>query len=139
MDTSTLVWLVPLPPVVAFILIILFTNKNNRLSHTIAVSAAAISWLLSMLIFIRAIGMEHFGEGENIFANAIDWLPLGDGALQIGVLIDPLSALTLFFVGWTVLMIFVYCIGYHNFGQPKGDDDHAGLPPHGAQIKHGDH
>ncbi|MEK6256625.1 MAG: NADH-quinone oxidoreductase subunit L, partial [Chloroflexota bacterium] len=39
----------------------------------------------------------------------------------------------------TVLMIFVYSIGYHNFGQPKGDDDHAGLPPHGAQIKHGDH
>jgi NADH-quinone oxidoreductase subunit L len=25
-------------------------------------------------------------------------------------------------------------VGYHNFGQPKGDHDHPGLPPHGATI-----
>jgi NADH-quinone oxidoreductase subunit L len=35
-----------------------------------------------------------------------------------------------------VLMIFLYSVGYHNFGQPAGDHDHAGLPPHGA-ISHG--
>ena len=129
----------PLPPLLAFFLIILFTNRDNQLSHRIAVGAAVLSWLMSMFIVFSAFTSNQFGEGENIFAAAIDWLPLGAGALQIGVLIDPLSALTLFFVAWTVLMIFIYSIGYHNFGQPKGDDDHAGLPPHGATVKHGDH
>ena len=52
--------------------------------------------------------------------------------------IDPLSAVMLFFVAWTVLMIFIYSIGYHNFGQPKGDHDRPGLPPHGATVsEHG--
>ncbi|HEX7976276.1 MAG TPA: NADH-quinone oxidoreductase subunit L, partial [Anaerolineales bacterium] len=41
---------------------------------------------------------------------------------------------TLFFVSWTVLMIFLYSVGYHNFGQPKGDHDVKGLPPHGATV-----
>jgi NADH-quinone oxidoreductase subunit L len=59
--------------------------------------------------------------------------------LKIGVLIDPLSAIVLFFVGWTVLMIFLYSVGYHNFGQPKGDHDQAGLPPHGATIEEHGH
>ncbi len=50
------------------------------------------------------------------------------------MLVDPLSAVTLFFVAWTVLMIFIYSVGYHNFGQPKGDHDLPGLPPHGATL-----
>ena len=29
-------------------------------------------------------------------------------------------------------MIFIYSIGYHNYGQPKGDHDIAGMPPHGS-------
>ena len=47
--------------------------------------------------------------------------------------------MVLFFVAWTVLMIFVYSIGYHNFGQPVGDHDQAGLPPHGATVQEGGH
>jgi NADH-quinone oxidoreductase subunit L len=31
-------------------------------------------------------------------------------------------------------MIFIYSVGYHNFGQPKGDHDKPGLPPHGATV-----
>ena len=45
----------------------------------------------------------------------------------------------LFFVTTTVLMIFIYSVGYHNYGQPKGDHDQKGLPPHGASVAHGDH
>jgi NADH-quinone oxidoreductase subunit L len=55
------------------------------------------------------------------------------------VLIDPLGAATLFFVAWTVLMIFIYSVGYHNFGQPAGDHDHPGLPPHGATVEEHGH
>lgn len=71
----------------------------------------------------------------------MNWLPLGESVetyFRIGVLVDPLTAVTLFFVAWTVLMIFLYSVGYHNYGQPKGDHDQKGLPPHGAtREEHG--
>ena len=89
-----------------------------------------------MFIFIRALGVKEFGR--QIFGSSINWLPTGSTWLKVGVQIDPLSAVVIFFVAWTVLAIFVYSIGYHNFGQPKGDHDVAGLPPHGATItEHG--
>jgi len=132
MTTETLILLIPLPPLLAFFLIVLFSNRSKSLSHTIAVGAAFLSWLISMVVCYRAIRVEHLGVDP--FHFAFPWLPMGDTWLNIGVLIDPLSAITLFFVAWTVLMIFIYSIGYHNFGQPKGDHDRPGLPPHGATV-----
>lgn len=132
MTTEILIWLIPLPPVLAFFLIVLFTNKNKALSHSVAVGAAFLSWLGAMIVFARALGVEHFGKYP--FESSINWLPTGETWLKIGVLIDPLSAAVLFFVAWTVLMIFIYSIGYHNYGQPAGDHDRAGLPPHGATV-----
>ena len=134
MNPDLLIWLIPLPPVLAFFTIILLTNRSKALSHSVALAAAFLSWLGSMIVFWQAVNTEHFGEGENIFGSSIPWLQTGDTWLHIGVLIDPLSAVTLFFVAWTVLMIFIYSIGYHNFGHPKGDHDRPGLPPHGASV-----
>ncbi len=132
-----LIWLLPLPPLLAFFAIILFTNKNKALSHGLAVGAAGLSWLGSMIVFVRAVGTQEFGK--HFFESAVNWLPTGNTWFQIGVRVDPLSAVVLFFVAWTVLAIFVYSIGYHNFGQPKGDHDLPGLPPHGATIDEDGH
>ncbi len=132
MSTELITWLLPLPPLLAFFLVILFTNRRKALSHTIAVGAAALSWLGSMVIFVRAVQVEHLGEHP--FHSSIPWLPTGDSVFTIGVLVDPLTVATLFFVGWTVLMIFIYSVGYHNFGQPEGDHDMPGMPPHGATV-----
>jgi NADH-quinone oxidoreductase subunit L len=137
MTTTTLIWLIPLPPVLAFFLIVLFTNKSKALSHTIAVGAAFLSWLGSMIVFVRALGVEHLGQEP--FEASVPWFPTGDTWFKIGVLVDPLTAAVLFFVAWTVLMIFLYSVGYHNFGQPVGDHDHKGLPPHGATIEEHGH
>jgi NADH-quinone oxidoreductase subunit L len=122
----------------AFALIVLFTNRSKWLSHTIAVGAAFLSWLASMLVTVfYAFRIEHFGEHP--VESSINWIPTGDTWLKVGVLVDPLTAAVLFFVAWTVLMIFLYSVGYHNFGQPKGDHDHPGLPPHGATIEEHGH
>jgi NADH-quinone oxidoreductase subunit L len=132
-----IIWLLPLPPLLAFFVIILFSNKNKVLSHSLAITAAGLSWLGSMVIFINAVGTEEFGK--HVFESAINWLPTGATWLQVGVRVDPLTAVVLFFVAWTVLAIFVYSIGYHNFGQPKGDHDLPGLPPHGTTITEDGH
>ena len=137
MTTETLIWLIPLPPILAFFLIVLFTNRNKSVSHTIAIGAAFLAWAGAMLVFLRAIGANELGKEP--FTSSINWIPTADTWLKIGVLVDPLGAIVLFFVAWTVLMIFVYSVGYHNFGQPVGDHDQAGLPPEGATLEEHGH
>jgi NADH-quinone oxidoreductase subunit L len=132
MTIATLIWLLPFPPLLAFGLIVLFTNRNKALSHTLAVGAALLSWLGSMIIFWQALRVHNFSQ--NPFVSSINWLPILNQWLSIGVWVDPLTVATLFFVAWTILMIFIYSVGYHNFGQPKGDHDQAGLQPHGATV-----
>ncbi|HET9588090.1 MAG TPA: NADH-quinone oxidoreductase subunit L [Anaerolineales bacterium] len=133
MTTETLIWLIPLPPVLAFFLIILFTNKSKALSHMVAVGAAFLSWLGSMLVFVRSLGVEHLGEHP--FESSVNWLPTGGTWFRIGVLVDPIGAAVLFFVSITIFMIFLYSVGYQNFGQPRGNHDVKGLPPRGATLE----
>ena len=93
MQTTTLIWLIPVPPILAFALIVLFTNRSKALSHSIAVGAAFLSWLLSMIVFARALGVENLGREP--FEASIPWFPTGDTWFRIGVLVDPLTAVML--------------------------------------------
>ncbi len=130
---NSLIWLIPLPPLVAFALILLLTNRNKKTSHWVALTGAGLSFIGSMVVFIRAVTTK--GLAELPFSSTVNWLPTADNWLKIGVVVDPLTAVSLFFVAWTVLMIFIYSIGYHNFGQPQGKKDLAGLPPQGAEVR----
>lgn len=131
---NNLVWLIPFPPLVAFAVIVLLANRSNRTSHWVALVGAGLSFIGSMVIFFKALHATNLAK--NPFGSQINWLPLGTDWLKLGVQVDPLTAVMLFFVAWTVLMIFIYSIGYHNFGQPKGLHDRLGLPPEGAEISH---
>ena len=109
MIPETLIWLIPLPPLLAFVLISLFTHRSQKLSHWVAIASAGLSWLLSMAVVYRAITTPHLAEHP--FHSFIEWLPTGDTWLKIGVQVDPLTAVTLFFVAWTIFMIFIYSVG----------------------------
>ena len=50
---------------------------------------------------------------------------------SMGVLVDPLTAVMLFMVPFAVFMIFVYSVGYHNYGLPRGTQ--LGVPNHGQE------
>jgi NADH-quinone oxidoreductase subunit L len=132
MQTELLTWLIPLPPLLAFGLIVLLAHRNNKISHTLAIGAMALSWALGMAVFWSAVTTEHLAEHP--IAGSISWLPTGSSALRIGVFVDPLAAVTLFFVVWTCLAIFVYSVGYHNFGAARDPQDRPGLPPRAGGV-----
>ncbi len=133
MALQSLVWIIPLPPLLAFALISLFAFRSRSLSHWLALAGAGLSWLGSMVIFFRVVSIPNLNE--NPLLASINWFPVGAGWFRIGVQVDPLTAIVLFFVAWTVLMIFIYSVGYHNYGQPVGAHDQRGLPPEGATVK----
>jgi NADH-quinone oxidoreductase subunit L len=130
MAMETLIWLIPLPPLAAFALIVLGVNRSRGLSHTLAVGAAGLSWLGSMVVFWNAVHVKNLTEMA--LTSSVNWFPVGAEWFKVGVRIDPLSTITLFFVAWTILCIFIYSIGYHNYNSPPGVHDKPGLPPHGA-------
>ncbi|MCJ7511491.1 MAG: NADH-quinone oxidoreductase subunit L, partial [Anaerolineales bacterium] len=132
MPVELLAWLIPLPPVLAFFAILLFTNRSNRLSHFVAVGAMLISWAMGMALFITAVTTE--GLAQHPITSAVPWLPTGTSWIEFGILVDPLTAVTLFFVVWTCLAIFVYSIGYHNYRHRRDPADKPGLPPHAGGI-----
>jgi NADH-quinone oxidoreductase subunit L len=133
MQPELLAWLTPLPPVLAFFLILLGAYRSNRLSHSIAIGAIGLSWAMAMLLFVSALGIEHLGEHP--ITSSVRWLPTGETSLSLGVLVDPLSVAGLFFVAWTLLAIFVYSVGYHNFGHVRDSDDTIGLPPKAGGVE----
>ncbi len=73
MSIETLIWLIPLPPLLAFFLIVLFTNRRKALSHSIAIGSALLSWAAGMVVFWFAVRTE--GLAEHPFSSAINWLP----------------------------------------------------------------
>ncbi|MFL7893211.1 MAG: hypothetical protein AB8I56_14215, partial [Anaerolineales bacterium] len=62
MEPSILVWLLPVPPILAFFLIIFLTNRSKSLSHILAITATFLSFIGSMVIVTLAIRSSHLGE-----------------------------------------------------------------------------
>ena len=167
MDQQTLVylvWLIPLLPLTAFFLIMLFTRGHDRLSHTIAIGAMTLSLIFAQIVFWSTVaerlarscdagcrgrtcrrnavghrgafgrnasGAEMAEHGSPAFIeSSIPWLPQGLNTLNMGVLVDPLTAVMLFMVPLACLMIFIYSVGYSNFNKKHDAHDQPGFPPH---------
>ncbi len=113
MNLELLVWLIPLPPLAAFFIILLFTRGSKTLSDIVAVAAILATWVIAIVVLISALTTPHLGESP--FESSFVWLPLGPSAetgFRMGVLVDPLGAVMLFFVPLTASMIFIYSTGY---------------------------
>jgi NADH-quinone oxidoreductase subunit L len=114
-----LLWLIPLFPFTAFVLIILWANPNRKLSHSLAIGSLVLSWIVGWAAFFTAVGTPHFGEHP--FRLHFDWFPTGSTWFETGVMIDPLTAVMLFMVPFVCLMIFIYSVGYMGYGTDHVD------------------
>ncbi|MFK7804324.1 MAG: NADH-quinone oxidoreductase subunit L [Anaerolineae bacterium] len=83
---------------------------------------------------------DSHGEETDSHGEAADdhgghaWVPAENQSgnwFRIGVSVDPLNAVMLFMVPFAVFMIFIYSVGYHNFGKEPGAI--LGIPNHGQQ------
>ncbi len=134
---QTLTWLIPVGPLLTFFLIVLFTKHNRTLSWLLAwaatITSLVLAWIVAFNVF--AEGYHHLEEHPVVVESAIDWLPFGDYAagtwIKMGVAADPLTSAMLIMVSFAIVMIFVYSVGYHNYGKPRGT--HIGEPNHGKE------
>jgi NADH-quinone oxidoreductase subunit L len=118
MDQNTLgsiAWLIPFFTALAFVLIvaIIATGRAQRSTALIGVAGIVASTLLGLPLFLAALRGDH-GEHGPSFEPAVewDWLPMGDGALKFGILVDPLAAAMVAMVTVVCTCIFIYATAY---------------------------
>ncbi len=116
-----LAWFIPLFPFLAFVIIPLGAYKNRKLSHSLVIGAIAIAFLLSQVVFWRAVGVWSTEHTLAYESPLFHWLSSGAERFGLGVYIDPATAIMLFMVPLVCMMIFIYSVGYMNFGTDEVD------------------
>ncbi len=104
----TALWLVPLLPFLAAGVTAFLPNSKGKLASKLALAALATSCLIAISAFICAITPSE----EPVVATVIPWLSYGDVVLNMGVLLDPLSAAMAAMVTFVAFWIFVYSTSY---------------------------
>ncbi len=127
-------WLVPLPPMAAFALIILWTNKSKALSSNIAILSVGISLLLGWSISLTAF-RDHHLAGHPI-NEVLFRIPTGDTSIGIGYVLDPANALMLFMVTFLLVMIFIYSKGYMTFPHHLSAQDYPSAHAEGKDPRY---
>ncbi|MHB1361060.1 MAG: NADH-quinone oxidoreductase subunit L [Thermoleophilia bacterium] len=105
MKTATL--LIPLLPLASFIITGLLGKRYFGVkSHYLSVAAVAVSWLLSLYLIIQV------ERGEELHWTVYSWIAAGSFKVEIGFLVDQLTAVMLLVVSTVGFMVHVYSIGY---------------------------
>lgn len=105
------IWLVPLAPLVAFVLITFLFKKFKMLSALTAIFSMVISFGLSLDI-VRLVLTDHHINMDHPIEMAVDWLNMNGLYIEMGALIDPLTAFMLFVVTFVALLVMIYSVGY---------------------------
>jgi NADH-quinone oxidoreductase subunit L len=121
-----LVWLLPLFPLAAFAIIVLWTNRNRLLSTWIAWIGIGLAWILGWTIFfLSRMNFERLTPPTSAYLVPLYSIPTGSSSLTLGVQVDTLTGLMLFMVPFVCLMIFIYSKGYMNYGTDEVDSRYS--------------
>jgi NADH-quinone oxidoreductase subunit L len=112
LNANYLPWLILLFPLVSFVVIVLGANRRVALSQAVALTGIGLSWVLSLLLFVKTVWASDHPLGDKIYGSALDWLNLGAYTVRMGVMVDPLTAYMLLMVPLACLLIFIYSMGY---------------------------
>src|SRR5574340_583308 len=101
-DMQTLYLVVPLAPLFGAIVAGLFGRLVGRTgAHVVTIAGVAISFIASVLVFQDVLA------GHTFNGTVYTWIALGDLRLEIGFLIDTLTAMMMLVVTFVSLMVHI--------------------------------
>ena len=95
-------------PLVGTLVLIFYKNKNDIKSSIIANTTIAVSFILSVILFIDFL----FNPSIQIYSADFIWFRSNSLFLGFGLLIDSLTVVMSFIVTFISLFVHVYSIGY---------------------------
>jgi len=104
---KSLYLIVPFAPLVGALVAGLLGRAIGRtLTHTVTILGVAVSLVASAMVLMDVL------KGTTFNGTLYTWMTIGGVPLQIGFLIDSLSAVMMVVVTFVSLMVHVYTIGY---------------------------
>jgi NADH-quinone oxidoreductase subunit L len=110
-------WLIPSLPIVASGLIALLKQPRRKLAASLAIGSLGLSLVLSIAAFVHVLDTRAillnvgFRSAAHETAN-FTWVQFGTATVDLGWVLDPLSAVMLVMVTFVGLLIFIYSTGY---------------------------
>ena len=112
MNSTSLYLLIALAPLAGAIIAGLFGTGflgkpvGRRASHVITITGVAISFIGSIIVLLQVL------DGHTFNGTVYTWNAIGSVNIQVGFLIDSLTALMMVVVTSVSLMVHIYTIGY---------------------------
>jgi len=130
---GSLAWLVPGFTAAAFVIAtaMIVAGARARWAARVVVLGILASAVVSVLLLAAAwrAGAEELAHHP--YVTSLAWIPMGDGWMTVGMMIDPLSAAVAVMVTLICLAIFVYSTAYME------GEFHAYRDPTSGEIDHG--
>jgi NADH-quinone oxidoreductase subunit L len=106
-NAASTLWLIPALPLLAAVLTAFVGKGQKSLASGLAIAGMAGAFLLSVKAFMAALGLHGIPEVHNFL-----WLEYGETQMQLGWVLDPLSAMMLVMVTFVGALIFIFSVGY---------------------------
>ena len=110
MPVESIVWSIFFLPVAVFIIIALlirpFFDRYSLISGLLLIGALLLSFCMSVWVLLE------LANGTEFPFTLHQWLDIGSASIEIGILLDPLTAIMLVVVTGVSLMVQIYSLGY---------------------------
>ncbi len=103
-------WLLVAVPAISAAVLLVGGRRTDRWGHLLGTVAPAFSFVLGVVLFVGLLGR---GEEERRVGQQLwTWFEVGGLSADIGLLLDPLSALFVLLITGVGSLIHLYSIGY---------------------------
>jgi NADH-quinone oxidoreductase subunit L len=108
---AEILWLIPAVPMVGAGVIALLKQPRRRAAAALSIGSLGFSLLLALIAFGHVLGgwANHAAVRETV---NFTWIQVGTSSVDLGWVLDPLSAIMIVMVCFVGLLIFIYSIGY---------------------------
>ena len=108
---TRILWLIPALPILASGIIALLKQPKRKAAATLAIGSLGISLLLSLVAFAHVVA-GWLARPCRPRDRQLHLVQFGTSHVDLGWVLDPLSAIMLVMVSFVGLLIFIYSIGY---------------------------
>jgi NADH-quinone oxidoreductase subunit L len=106
------IWLIVVAPLVGFLINGLFGKKFSRpVVSMIGCGSVAVSFVLAVMSLFELLKLDAHHRYHEI-TSLFNWITAGNLNVEIGFLLDPLSAIMILVVSGVGFLIHVYSVGY---------------------------
>ena len=110
MPVESVAWSIFFLPVAVFIIIALlirpFFDRYSLISGLLLIGALLLAFCMSVWVLLE------LANGTEFTFTLHQWLDIGSASIEIGILLDPLTAIMLVVVTGVSLMVQIYSLGY---------------------------